>query len=168
MNRGIDVRGLDLRNIDVRHEVSKVASSKPVQAAAGVGVAASEALRDLPGRLGDLPNRLGDLQSRIGDLPSRLGELQNKLGDLPNRLAGLHLESAVVNLPARATGYVLTARSRAVDEYERLAQRGRKALSAQGVLPTSSPSGGTAAGSNGKATTGSKTARSTRTSKTSK
>src|SRR5947209_8390524 len=141
MNRGIDVRGIDVRNIDVRHEVRKVASSKPVQAAAGVGVVASEALRDLPNRLGELPNRLGDL-------PNRLAELQNRLGDLPTRLAGLHLEAAVVNLPARATEYVLTARSKAMDEYERLAKRGRKALSAQGVLPTSGPASGTAAGSN--------------------
>jgi hypothetical protein len=166
MNRGIDVRG-----IDVRHEVRKVAGSKPVQAAAGVGAAASEALRDLPNRLGDLPNRLGDLQNRLGDLPSRLGNLQNRLGELPNRLAGLHLESAVVNLPARATGYVLTARSKAVDEYERLAKRGRKALTAQGVLPTSSPASGKPAGPNGKSTgskTGGTTARSTKTSKSSK
>jgi hypothetical protein len=162
MNRGIDVRGLDLRNIDVRHEMSKVAGSKPVQAAAGIGVAASEALRDLPNRLSDLPNRLGDL-------PNRLAELQNRLGTLPNRLAGLHLEAAVVNLPARATEYVLTARSKAMDEYERLAKRGREALSEQGVLPTSSPASAAAAVPNGTATKGGKTggttARSTKTTK---
>jgi hypothetical protein len=36
--------------IDVRTEVRKLADSKPVHAAAGAGVLATEALRELPGR----------------------------------------------------------------------------------------------------------------------
>ncbi len=37
--------------LDVKTEVRKLASSKPVQAAAGAGVLASEALRELPARI---------------------------------------------------------------------------------------------------------------------
>jgi hypothetical protein len=39
------------RTIDVRTEMRKLAASKPVHAAAGAGVIASEALRELPARL---------------------------------------------------------------------------------------------------------------------
>jgi hypothetical protein len=55
--------------IDVRTEVRKLASSKPVHAAAGAGVLASAALRELPakiarwrsdGSLAGLPGRAGE------------------------------------------------------------------------------------------------------------
>lgn len=164
MNRVIDVR-----SIDVRDEVRKFASSKPVQAAAGAGVVASERLRDLPNRLGELQNRLGDLPNRLGDLPNRVGELPNRVGELQNRLAGLHLETAVVNLPARATEYVLTARSKAMDEYERLAKRGRKALREHGALPGTSHAHSKAHEANGRATTSGRTTRpTTRSTRTTK
>ncbi|HEY1322162.1 MAG TPA: hypothetical protein VGF32_18045 [Streptosporangiaceae bacterium] len=78
---------------DVKNEVRKLASSKPVHAAAGVGVLATQTLRDLP-----------------------------------SRIANLHLETTVVALPARANEVVQSARAKAVDEYERLARRGRQAL----------------------------------------
>jgi len=39
---------------DVRTELRRIAGSKPVHAAAGAGVVASEALRELPGRLSRL------------------------------------------------------------------------------------------------------------------
>ena len=39
------------RTIDVRTEMQKLAASKPVHAAAGAGVLASETLRELPARL---------------------------------------------------------------------------------------------------------------------
>jgi hypothetical protein len=39
------------RNIDVKTEMRKLASSKPVHAAAGAGVLASQTISDLPGRL---------------------------------------------------------------------------------------------------------------------
>jgi hypothetical protein len=81
--------------MDVKNEVRKLASSKPVHAAAGVGVLATQALRDLPGRI-----------------------------------ANLHLETTVIALPARANEVVQTARAKAVDEYERLARRGREVLNA--------------------------------------
>jgi hypothetical protein len=82
--------------IDVKNEVRKLASSKPVHAAAGAGALATRALRDLPGRI-----------------------------------ANLHLETTVITLPARANEVVQTARARAVDEYERLARRGREVLNTQ-------------------------------------
>ena len=42
------------RTIDVRTEMRRIAGSKPVHAAAGAGVLASEALRELPARLARL------------------------------------------------------------------------------------------------------------------
>jgi len=44
------------RTIDVRTEMRKLASSKPVHAAAGVGALASETLRDLQARFGKWRN----------------------------------------------------------------------------------------------------------------
>jgi hypothetical protein len=82
--------------IDVKNEVRKLAGSKPVHAAAGVGVLATQTLRDLPGRI-----------------------------------ANLHLETSVITLPARANEVVQTARAKAVDEYERLARRGRSVLNSE-------------------------------------
>jgi hypothetical protein len=59
MNRVIDVR-------TVRTEVRKLASSKPVYAAAGVGVLASQALRQLPGKLAKLRH-----EAAASTLPAR-------------------------------------------------------------------------------------------------
>ena len=80
--------------IDVRTEVRKLADHKPVQAAAGAGMLATEALRELPGRF-----------------------------------ARWRAEASVTTLPARATGAVHSARARAAAGYEKLAQRGKQALS---------------------------------------
>ncbi len=80
--------------IDVRTEVRKLADHKPVQAAAGAGLLATEALRELPGRF-----------------------------------ARLRAEASVGNLSARATEAVHSARARAVAGYDKLAQRGKRALS---------------------------------------
>jgi hypothetical protein len=79
--------------IDVRTEVRKLADRKPVQAAAGAGMLASDALRELPGRV------------------------------------ARRAESSVGALSARATGVVHTARARAAAGYDKLAQRGKQALS---------------------------------------
>lgn len=100
--------------IDVRNEVRKLADSKPVHAAAGVGVLASQTLRELPGRIVDL-----------------------------------HLESAVITLPARATEYVLTVTTKAMDEYDRLARRGRQALSGPAATAAKSELNGKATRSSG-------------------
>jgi hypothetical protein len=80
--------------IDVRTEVRKLADHKPVQAAAGAGLLATEALRELPGRF-----------------------------------AQWRAEASVGNLSARATGAVHSARELAATGYDRLAQRGKRALS---------------------------------------
>ncbi len=80
--------------IDVRTEVRKLADHKPVQAAAGAGLLATEALRELPGRF-----------------------------------ARWRAEASVGNLSARATGAVYSARERAAAGYDKLAQRGKRALS---------------------------------------
>jgi hypothetical protein len=80
--------------IDVRTEVRKLADHKPVQAAAGAGLLASEALRELPGRF-----------------------------------ARLRAEASMGSLSARATEAVHTARTRAAARYDKLAQRGKQALS---------------------------------------
>lgn len=104
-----------MNRIDVRTEVRKLAQSKPVYAAAGAGLLASQALRQLPAQL-----------------------------------AKLRSEAAATTLPSRAAGYVLTARARAVSEYERLASRGRKALN------------GSASTSTGKSSANGKSTRSTK------
>jgi hypothetical protein len=80
--------------IDVRTEVRKLADHKPVQAAAGAGLFASEAMRELPGRF-----------------------------------ARLRAEASMGSLSARATDAVHTARARAAAGYDKLAQRGKQALS---------------------------------------
>lgn len=86
------------RTIDVRTEMRKFAASKPVHAAAGAGVLASETLRELPARI-----------------------------------ARWRQEANVATLPARASEYVVTARTRAVGEYEKLAKRGKRALNGRGT-----------------------------------
>lgn len=50
MNPVNDVR-TELRRLAERPEIRRIAESKPVHAAAGAGVVASEALRELPARL---------------------------------------------------------------------------------------------------------------------
>lgn len=71
----------------------KIVSSKPVHAAAGAGVLASQTLRELPARL-----------------------------------AKWRGEAGVASLPARASGYVMSARARAAEGYGWLADRGKRAL----------------------------------------
>jgi hypothetical protein len=110
--------------IDVKNEVRKLTSSKPVHAAAGVGVVASQTLRDLP-----------------------------------TRIANLHLESTMITLPARANEVVQTARAKVVDEYEKFASRGRKALGSDtGSISKGSLSGSSASTSSTTNGTGSRSA----------
>ena len=76
--------------LDVKTEVRKLAGTKPVQAAAGAGVLASEALRELPARI-----------------------------------TRWRSDGSLAALPARATEYMTTARTKAVQEYDKLAQARR-------------------------------------------
>jgi hypothetical protein len=94
--------------IDVRTEVRKIASSKPVHAAAGAGVLATQTLRELPGRL----------------------------------VRGI--DGTVMSWPARATEYVQSARAKAADQYDMLADRGKQALTSQDGEPAKSALNGTA------------------------
>ena len=86
--------------IDVRTEVRKLASSKPVYAAAGAGVLASAALRELPAKI-----------------------------------ARWRSDGSLAALPGLASEYMTTARTKAVQEYDRLATRGAKVLNGKTALP---------------------------------
>jgi hypothetical protein len=86
--------------IDVKTEVRKLASSKPVHAAAGAGVLASAALRELPARI-----------------------------------ARWRSDGSLAALPGLATEYMTTARTKAVQEYDKLAMRGARVLNGKTALP---------------------------------
>lgn len=70
MSRVIDVKNVqaEVRRIASRPEVRKLAESKPVHAAAGAGVLASQTLRELPGRLAKWRT---DANANVSDLPRR-------------------------------------------------------------------------------------------------
>ena len=86
-----------VRNIeDIKAELRKLTSSKPVHAAAGVGVLASQALKEMPWRLVQWTR-----------------------------------ENPPESLPGRANGYVQTARTRAADSYDKLADHGKNAMNGQ-------------------------------------
>ena len=86
--------------IDVKTEVRKLASSKPVHAAAGAGVLASAALRELPARI-----------------------------------ARWRSDGSLAALPGPATEYMTTARTKAVQEYDKLAMHGARVLNGKTALP---------------------------------
>ncbi|MGH3124141.1 MAG: hypothetical protein ACRDND_24405 [Streptosporangiaceae bacterium] len=86
--------------IDVKTEVRKLASSKPVHAAAGAGVLASAALRELPARI-----------------------------------ARWRSDGSLAALPGIATEYMTTARTKAVQEYDKLATHGARVLNGKTALP---------------------------------
>ena len=86
--------------LDVKTEVRKLAGTKPVQAAAGAGVLASEALRELPARI-----------------------------------TRWRSDGSLAALPARATEYMTTARTKAVQEYDKLARHGARVLDGKTALP---------------------------------
>ena len=86
--------------IDVKTEVRKLASSKPVHAAAGAGVLATAALRELPARI-----------------------------------ARWRSDGSLSALPGLATEYVTTARTKAVQEYDKLARHGARVLDGKTALP---------------------------------
>ncbi len=97
--------------IDVKTEVRKIASSKPVHAAAGAGVLATQTLRQLPGRLVRT------------------------------------IDGTVTSLPTRANEYVQSARAKAADQYDMLADHGKRALGGHDSAPAKSALNGTASSS---------------------
>jgi hypothetical protein len=106
------------RAIDVTTEMRKLTSSKPLQAAAGAGALASEALRELPARIARWRQEVS-----VTTLPNRASEL-----------ARWRPEVSVTTLPNRASEVVTTARAKAARGYDHLAVRGERVLATRGVL----------------------------------
>ena len=96
-------------SIDVKNEVRKITSSKPVHAAAGAGVLATQTLWQLPGRLVRT------------------------------------IDGTVRPLPARANAYVQSARAKAADQYDMLADHGKRALNGDDSASAKNALNGTAA-----------------------
>ena len=96
-------------SIDVKNEVRKITSSKPVHAAAGAGVLATQTLWQLPGRLVRT------------------------------------IDGTVRPLPARANAYVQSARAKAADQYDMLADHGKRALTGDDSTSAKNALNGTAA-----------------------
>jgi hypothetical protein len=158
-------------SIDVKTEVRKIANSKPVHAAAGAGVLATQALRELPGRLvrtidgtvNSLPSRASETVTSLpGRASSTVTSLPAKATETVTSLPG-RASSTVTSLPARATEYVQTARAKAADGYDKLADHGKRALNGQDSEPAKSALNGTANTSRTRKPSASRT----RTSKTS-
>src|SRR5215471_10121037 len=105
-----------VRNIDdVKAELRKLTNSKPVHAAAGAGVLASQTLKELPGRL---------VQWTRENPPESLPGRANGYVQGAQSRANGYVQSA----QSRANGYVQTARTRATGGYDKLAEHGKKAL----------------------------------------
>jgi hypothetical protein len=118
---------------EVITEVRKLAGSKPVCAAAGAGAAATEALRELPGRLTKLGQEASatSWSAAVGSIPGTVVSLPAAVTDTVTSLP-----TVVTSLPARAAGYVSIARTAAVGSYDKLADRGREVLSQAKGTPT--------------------------------
>lgn len=89
------------RTDTVKTEVRKLASSKPVHAAASAGALASAAIRDLPAKIARWRTEV----------------------------------------PGMASGYVATARTKAVQEYDKLAVHGEQVLHHRTALDGESDTG---------------------------
>jgi hypothetical protein len=108
-----------VRNIDdVKAELRKLTNSKPVHAAAGAGVLASQTLKELPWRL---------VQWTRDNPPDSLPGRANGYVQTAQSRANGYVQTARNN----ANGYVQTARTRAAGGYDKLAEHGKKALNGQ-------------------------------------
>ena len=108
-----------VRNIDdVKAELRKLTNSKPVHAAAGAGVLASQTLKELPWRL---------VQWTRDNPPESLPGRANGYVQTARNNANGYVQTA----QSRANGYVQTARTRAAGGYDKLAEHGKKALNGQ-------------------------------------
>jgi hypothetical protein len=103
---------------DVLAELRKLTSSKPVHAAAGAGVLASQTLKELPWRL---------VQWTRDNPPESLPGRANGYVQTAQSRANGYVQTARNN----ANGYVQTARTRAAGGYDKLAEHGKKALDGQ-------------------------------------
>ena len=119
-----------VRNIDdVKAELRKLTNSKPVHAAAGAGVLASQTLKELPWRL---------VQWTRDNPPDSLPGRANGYVQTARNNANGYVQTArnnangyVQTAQSRANGYVQTARTRASGGYDKLAEHGKKALNGQ-------------------------------------
>jgi len=128
-----------VRNIDdVRAELRKLTASKPVHAAAGAGVLASQTLKGLPSRLVQWTrdNPPNSLPGRANGYVKQARTNANGYVQTARTNANGYVQTARTN----ANGYVQTARTRAAGGYDRLAEHGKKALNGQ---PASAQSPGT-------------------------
>src|SRR6516162_5888755 len=108
-----------VRNIDdVKAELRKLTNNKPVHAVAGVGVLASQTLKELPWRL---------VQWTRDNPPESLPGRANGYVQTARNNANGYVQTA----QSRANGYVQTARTRAAGGYDKLAEHGKKALNGQ-------------------------------------
>jgi cell division septum initiation protein DivIVA len=123
---------------DVRTEVRKFADSKPVHAAAGVGVLATETLRELPARLAKWRNEatVTSLSTRATEYVTAARARAEAEYDKARARAEAEYDRARAmavgeydKARARAMGEYDKARARAMGEYDRLAKLGRRALS---------------------------------------
>jgi hypothetical protein len=129
---------------DVRTEVRKLADSKPVHAAAGVGVLATETLRELPARLAKWRDEatVTSLSTRATEYVTHAraraeaeygkarARAEAEYGKARSRAMGEYGKAR-----SRAMGEYGKARSRAMGEYDRLAKLGRRALSEHATTP---------------------------------
>ncbi len=127
-----------MNTVDVRTEMRKFVDSKPVHAAAGVGVLATEALRDLPDRLAKWRNEatVTSLSTRateyvttartraLDEYGKARARARGEYGKARARAVGEYDKAR-----ARAMDEYGKARARAVGEYDKLAQLGERALS---------------------------------------
>src|SRR5215510_9966031 len=119
-----------VRNIDdVKAELRKLTSSKPVHAAAGAGVLASQTLKDLPSRLVQW-TRDNPPQSLPGRANGYVHQARTNANGYVHQ-ARTNANGYVHQARTNANEYVQTARSRAAGGYDKLAEHGKKALDGQ-------------------------------------
>jgi regulator of protease activity HflC (stomatin/prohibitin superfamily) len=123
---------------DVRTEMRKLADSKPVHAAAGVGVLATETLRELPARIAKWRDEatVTSLSTRATEYVTHArARAEAEYDKARTRAMGEYdkararAEAEYDKARARAMGEYDKARARAMGEYDRLARLGRRALS---------------------------------------
>jgi ElaB/YqjD/DUF883 family membrane-anchored ribosome-binding protein len=104
-----------MNTIDVRTEMRKLADSKPVHAAAGAGLLATETLKELPTLIAKWRD-----EAKVTSLSTRATEY---MSTARARAMGEYDKAR-----ARAMDEYGKARARAMGEYDRLAKVGQKAL----------------------------------------
>jgi regulator of protease activity HflC (stomatin/prohibitin superfamily) len=127
-----------MNTIDVRTEMRKLADSKPVHAAAGVGVLATETLRELPARIAkwrdeatvtSLSTRATEYVTHARAMAEGEYAKARAMAEGEYAKARARAEGEYAKARARAMDEYDKARARAVGEYDKLAKLGQRALS---------------------------------------